>query len=98
MVNLVFEGTEKEAMENLHEAICDAVFGTRGARNDLRVSKVGEIEGKEGYFNLALCLFESDEADDLWMVLDFDKAFKNRDEVLTPELSRGIFSEGSVCF
>lgn len=97
MVNIVFEGTKKEAMESLYEAICDAVFGTRIARNDLRVSKVGEIEGKEGYFNLALCLFESDEADDLWMVLDFDKAFKKRDEVLTPELSRGIFSEGSVC-
>lgn len=97
MVNIVFEGTKKEAMESLHEAICDALFTAEDAPVALHVSKVGEIEGEEGYFNFALCLFESDKADDLWMVLDFDKAFKKRDEVLTPELSRGIFSEGSVC-
>lgn len=96
MINIVFEGTDKSGMEDFYEAVCEATFDVEENRDDLRVSRVGEIEGAEGYFNLVLSVFEAGSSD-LWIVIDYDKAFKKRDEVLTPELSRGIFSEGSVC-
>lgn len=92
MINIVFEGTDKNAMENFYEAVCEATFDVEENRDDLRVSRVGEIEGVEGYFNLVLSVFEAGSSD-LWMVLNFDKCFKDRNDVRTPELSESLFRD-----